>query len=631
MTVQPLTHDDPRTIGRYRVLGVLGQGGMGRVLLGAGPDGRLVAIKQVHAHLLNQRGYRARFQREVSASTRVSGAFTAPVVDFDMDCETPWLASVFVVGVPLSQAVEECGPLPVPAVRALAAGLAVALQDIHRAGLVHRDLKPANVLLTADGPRVIDFGIAYMMENPGGLTETGSTLGSPAFMSPEQTLGEPITAASDMFALGSVLATAASGTNPFATSSVAYTLFQIAHGESDLRTVPAELRPVIAPCLHKDPDLRPTPAQLIAQLGRQSEGPAPWPEPIRRAIERQGPGLTGVAGDRDATLVGSRTPRSVGPLRTAEMTASGSRLRRKSLWLSFAALLMIATALAGVLVWKAGNNPRASSVADTSLTTLREADSCAWLRQALTRSVPAESGWDPNPATWTTSVSYTWGCIAKSGDQRLLVQPGDTTALMEPIDAQLNGMRLYGSDDSEAVGCFRGVKLGGGEQVWGITVDLTHARNCDFAVHVIERLLATRTTAPKWADAISLARIDPCEVVPHAALDATIGPLSQSPPLTTARSCHWDGSSTLEVGTQLSDLSTIRVDPALDLGNGRTAFPRTTSLSSVCELLYPVRTVANEQEIVSVRIDGVQGAREAHCGTARSILLALIGQLPAGN
>ncbi|MFB8002191.1 serine/threonine-protein kinase [Nocardia sp. NPDC056000] len=346
MTVQPLTPDEPRTIGRYRVLGVLGSGGMGRVLLGAGPDGRLLAIKQVHAHLLNQRGYRARFQREVSASTRVSGAFTAPVVDFDVDGETPWLASVFVVGVPLNRAIEQYGPLPIPAVRALAAGLAVALADIHRAGLVHRDLKPANVLLTADGPRVIDFGIAYMMENPGGLTETGSTLGSPAFMSPEQTLGEPVTAASDMFSLGSVLATAASGNNPFQAASLAYTLFQIAHGASDLDNVPAELRSLIEPCLYKDPSHRPTPAQLLAGLGRQPEGPAPWPDSIRDAIDRQGREFAGIASDPNATLVGSRASRSAGPTRAGG--ASGSR--RKLAWLSVAALLAVVALVAGVVL-----------------------------------------------------------------------------------------------------------------------------------------------------------------------------------------------------------------------------------------------------------------------------------------
>ncbi|MRH88654.1 protein kinase [Nocardia sp. SYP-A9097] len=147
MTIRPLALGDPQQIGRYRILGILGAGGMGRVLLGTGPDGRLVAVKQVHAHLLDEIEYRARFRREVTASTRVSGAFTAPVIDFDVDSATPWLASVFVVGVPLDTAVERHGPLPPAAVRMLAAGLASALHAIHQAALIHRDLKPANVLL----------------------------------------------------------------------------------------------------------------------------------------------------------------------------------------------------------------------------------------------------------------------------------------------------------------------------------------------------------------------------------------------------------------------------------------------------------------------------------------------------
>ncbi|MGW4246249.1 serine/threonine-protein kinase, partial [Nocardia sp. NPDC004722] len=230
---QPLGPDDPVRIGGYRTLARLGAGGMGRVLLGAGPDGRLVAIKQIHAHLLDGHEYRARFRQEITASTRVSGAFTAPVIDFDVDTEQPWLASAFVVGVPLDRVIAEQGALPVPAIRALAVGLAVALHDIHAAGLVHRDLKPANVILAHDGPRVIDFGIAKLSEATG-LTETGAALGSPAYMSPEQALSQPLTPASDIFALGSLLVTVVTGSSPFVAASMAYTLFNIAHSEPDL-------------------------------------------------------------------------------------------------------------------------------------------------------------------------------------------------------------------------------------------------------------------------------------------------------------------------------------------------------------------------------------------------------------
>jgi serine/threonine protein kinase len=187
---------------------------MGRVLLGAGPDGRLVAVKQVHDRYAADDGFRARFRREVGASRRVSGAYTAAVMDADVEAVTPWLASVFVVGPSLGAAVEAAGALPADAVHRLAVGLATALVEIHRTGLIHRDLKPENVLLAEDGVRVIDFGIARAAEEEAELTHTGGVIGSPAYMSPEQAEGRMLTPASDVFSLGSVLALALTGRSP---------------------------------------------------------------------------------------------------------------------------------------------------------------------------------------------------------------------------------------------------------------------------------------------------------------------------------------------------------------------------------------------------------------------------------
>ncbi|MCZ0981163.1 protein kinase [Streptomyces diastatochromogenes] len=181
--------NDPEWVGPFRVIGVLGQGGMGRVLLGAAANGQLVAVKRIHADLADDEGFRARFRREVDASRRVSGAYTAPVVDADADAPEPWLASLFLEGPTLSEAVAG-GVLPEEAVRRLAAGLAQALADIHRVGLVHRDLKPSNIVLTADGVRVIDFGVARAGDQLTKLTHTGALVGSPAFMAPEQIRGE---------------------------------------------------------------------------------------------------------------------------------------------------------------------------------------------------------------------------------------------------------------------------------------------------------------------------------------------------------------------------------------------------------------------------------------------------------
>ncbi|MFD9411969.1 protein kinase [Streptomyces sp. NPDC059989] len=281
----------PKRVGPFDVLGVLGQGGMGRVLLAAGPDGRLVAVKQVLAHFADDEGFRARFRREVTASRKVSGAYTAAVIDADADAATPWLASVFVAGPSLGAVVKAVGPLPEDVVRRLAAGLASALVEIHRVGLVHRDLKPDNVLLAEDGVRVIDLGIARAMESGAesdtALTRTGWVVGSPAYVSPEQAEAAPLTPASDVFSLGSVLAMAATGRSPFAGTSVLRTLYDVVHAEPDLSGVPAGLREVVALCLAKDPAARPSPARLRELIGAVAPAGRQWPSAVYAMIAAQ--------------------------------------------------------------------------------------------------------------------------------------------------------------------------------------------------------------------------------------------------------------------------------------------------------------------------------------------------------
>ncbi|MFE9630640.1 serine/threonine-protein kinase [Streptomyces sp. NPDC006463] len=289
--MEELGPSGPKHVGPFDVLGVLGQGGMGRVLLAAGPDGRLVAVKQVLAHYADDEGFRARFRREVTASRKVSGAYTAAVIDADADAPTPWLASVFVAGPSVGAVVEKAGVLSEDVVRRLAAGLASALAEIHRAGLVHRDLKPANVLLAEDGVRVIDLGIARATE-PGaegdtGLTQTGWVVGSPSYMSPEQAEGRPLTPASDVFSLGSVLVMAVTGHSPFAGSSTLRTLYDVVHAEPDLSAVPAGLREVVASCLAKDPAARPSPARLRELIGPVAPAGRQWPSAVYGMIAAQ--------------------------------------------------------------------------------------------------------------------------------------------------------------------------------------------------------------------------------------------------------------------------------------------------------------------------------------------------------
>ncbi|MFE9630642.1 serine/threonine-protein kinase [Streptomyces sp. NPDC006463] len=274
-------------IGPFRTVTVLGQGGMGRVVLGVAPDGRYVAVKQVHAELAEDDGFRARFRREVDASRRVAGGYTAAVIDADPDAEIPWLASQFVPGPSLSRAVETAGPLPEEAVRRLAAGLAHALADVHRAGLIHRDLKPSNVLLAEDGVRVIDFGIVRAVGDQTRITHAGALMGSPAYMSPEQVLGQELTPASDVFSLGATLVMACTGKPPFAGSSVPRILHEVVHAEPDLGGVPAGLRDVVTGCLAKDPAERPTPHELLTAVGELTPSARPWPEAVNMLIHEQ--------------------------------------------------------------------------------------------------------------------------------------------------------------------------------------------------------------------------------------------------------------------------------------------------------------------------------------------------------
>lgn len=263
--MQPLGSDDPRRIGAYRLLGVLGAGGMGKVYLGRNAGGRTVAVKVIRPDLLGDPEFRVRFRREVVAARRVGGAFTAPVLDADVDADPPWLATGYVAGLALSDAVARYGPFAEPSLLALGYGLAEALVAIHGAGVVHRDLKPSNVLLAVDGPKVVDFGIARAVEDTA-LTTTGKVIGSPGFMCPEQVTGEPLGPACDVFALGGVLTFAASGHGPFGSAEIVQMLWRIVYEEPRLEGLPPSLRPLVAACVAKDAAARPTPQEVLAEL-----------------------------------------------------------------------------------------------------------------------------------------------------------------------------------------------------------------------------------------------------------------------------------------------------------------------------------------------------------------------------
>ncbi len=353
---------DPQSIGEYRLVGRLGEGGMGQVYVARSSRGRTVALKLVLPELARQPEFRQRFRNEVDAARRIGGEWTAPVLDADLEAETPWVATGYVAGPSLHEVVAGGhGPLPERSVVALANGLTRALRDIHGAYLIHRDLKPSNVLVTIDGPRVIDFGIARAAGEAasGALTRTGSVVGSPGFMSPEQCRGERLTPASDVFCLGSVLAFAATGRSPFGDqdSAMHVLMLRIIQDEKDLSGLSDRLGGLIATCLAQDPAARPSlddllrhtadgdlwqhgqdgggfggpfdkhsadpwlPAGLIAGLGRQavglldSEEPSAGPAPVS--------GAYGAPSPYPPTSMAPPTPTGYSPTSVAPPTPTG--------------------------------------------------------------------------------------------------------------------------------------------------------------------------------------------------------------------------------------------------------------------------------------------------------------------
>lgn len=273
--MKPLTSQDPRTVGEFRTLVRLGAGGMGVVYLARSAGGALAAVKVIRAEHAADPGFRARFRREAEAAGRVTGPWVVPVTGTDPEAREPWLATAFVPGPSLGEAVEARGPLPVATVGALGARLAEALAAVHDAGLVHRDVKPGNVLLALDGPRLIDFGIARH-EGATALTATGAVIGTPGFLAPEQASAGPLGPACDVFSLGCVLVYAATGRRPFGAGTPAGLLFRTVHEEPDLSAVPAGLLPLLADCLAKDPADRPTPWEVADRL---TGGGAHWEVP----------------------------------------------------------------------------------------------------------------------------------------------------------------------------------------------------------------------------------------------------------------------------------------------------------------------------------------------------------------
>ncbi|MEU3218824.1 protein kinase [Streptomyces sp. NPDC006971] len=387
----PLREDSPRRIGPYGIRARLGAGGMGEVFLalregGAAGDGGgartgggvPVAVKTVRRDVAGDPGFRDRFRREITVARSVDGPHLAPLLDGDAEAEVPWLATGYVAGPTLSAAVRGAGAMDEAEVRMLGAGLARALAAVHAAGIVHRDVKPGNVMLAADGPRLIDFGIA---RDPGAtpLTTTSRMVGSPAFMSPEHVAGSGrVVPASDVFCLASVLCFAATGRDPFGDGPVAAVLYRVKYVEADLDGVPEALRAVLADCLTADPSARPTAGELARRL--EPGAAVRWPEPVARHIaeyERElarvlaldGPLLPGYTPTEAAT--GSHPAPHQLPTRSTDFApglhiaptqgpglAPPPRRSRRALGAALAALIVLGAATGSILAWRNGHGDR---------------------------------------------------------------------------------------------------------------------------------------------------------------------------------------------------------------------------------------------------------------------------------
>ncbi|HEU5332487.1 MAG TPA: serine/threonine-protein kinase [Actinocrinis sp.] len=353
---EPLRSGDPGRAGGYRLRARLGSGGMGEVFLAFTGDGRPLAVKVVRREFADDAVFRARFAHEVRAARRVGGPCIAPLVDADPDAEQPWLATAYVPGPTLADAVQLYGPLPVSTVIVLMSAIAEALGTIHAAGIVHRDLKPANVVLGGDGVRVIDFGIARATDATT-LTLSGMLVGSPQYVAPEQVLGESPAPPGDVFALGALAHYAATGRAAFGEGPEVGVVYRVVHARPDLVGCPPQLRGLITSCLAKNPDDRPTTSE-IAEMCRPDERPGEaedWlPEPVVFAIGAYREALAEIAARPEDEPEPEPPPADDGAAAASQQPATDAsvrvRPRTKRLALGIAAALAVAGAGAGVAI-----------------------------------------------------------------------------------------------------------------------------------------------------------------------------------------------------------------------------------------------------------------------------------------
>ena len=440
--ILPLAPGDPQQLGGHRLIGLLGHGGMGRVYLGISPGGGQVAVKVMHPQLAGDTSFRERFKREAEVAQRVSGPFTAKVLDSGVDDRTPWLATEYIPGPTLAQLVTEHGPLPEGSVRALAGGLAQALNDVHSRRIVHRDLKPANVILSVTGPRVIDFGIARALDGTG-MTATDELLGTVNYMSPEHLAGGEVTGQSDVYSLGAVLVYASAGKTP--QRPITTDAGNGRWGTPGLGDVPPGVRALIARCLRPDPALRATLAEVIGECGHSGIPrlndwlPQPAAAFVRTRAHQQQGNVTTLLNGRKATPPpqdgpgGAAEPASGVPSRPAGALAERRhRYRALSARMATASEQWPLVRQAGLRRWSALSLllsvvALAEVASRTSLAERRGPARLPWLASArnVQGTIRQFTSWLPDPvAAWSQTANSAAGV-----DDRLAAVAGALVVL----------------------------------------------------------------------------------------------------------------------------------------------------------------------------------------------------------